>query len=122
MKKLFALFAALMLVFAACGDSGGGDSCESVADDAIGLIQDILDDVEDLSLEDLQNFGDEPPASFQALESQGEELQATADSLGCSDEEMSSLVQGKLGDLEARGTLGELLLAQFQEEGLFDTP
>ncbi len=119
MRKLIALFGALMLVFVACGDSGGGDSCESIADDAVDLVQAALDDIADLSIADLQNLGDEPPESFQELERQADDLQTKADGAGCSDEEMETLVNARLGSLTADGAVAELVLEQIQSEGLF---
>ena len=63
MRKLFTLMAALGLVAAACGgDSGGADSCEGVADDAIQVIQDVIDELDSLSLEDLATMEEEPEA------------------------------------------------------------
>lgn len=119
MTKVVALLGALMLVFTACGDSGGGDTCEGVADDAIDLVQAALDDISGLSLEDLENLGDDPPESFEELETRADELQTKADGLGCSDSEMASLVNARLDNLSADGPFAELVLTQIRSEGLF---
>lgn len=118
MRKLFVLIAAMSLFVAACGgDSDGGASCESVADDAISLFQDVINEMDSMSDEDLAS-GDEP-AALTELESKSDELQTRANDLGCSDEEMEELLTARIGDLTSDGLFGELMISELENGGLF---
>ena len=134
MKKVFALLAALMLVFAACGDSddsgsnggdgGGGDvasvgDCDDLVDEAMDMLQDVLDELSALSLEDITALGEsgDEPEALQDLTERGDALQARADELDCSDEEMGAAVIARVDELEASGPFAELIL-----EGLRSDP
>ena len=115
--------AVLVLVVSACGDSGGGGSantCAGLADDGIDLIQDVLDELRDLSLEDIAALGDSPPAALDDLETRGNALQTKADELNCSSEEMQNLISDRVGSLKANGPFAELILQGIRSEGLFD--
>ena len=119
MRKLYILMAVLSLVVAACGGDSGGDSCESVADEAIQAIQDVIDEVDSLTLEE---FGamDEEPEALADMERRAEELQQRADELGCSDAEMEELLNARVGNLEAEGMLGTLLIDELEGGGFFE--
>jgi hypothetical protein len=131
MRKVLALFLVLGLVLAACGgdDNGdGGDSgdavadaenCAAIADLATDQIQELLTDVEELSLDELA--GDETPEALGTFETQMNEIQERATELNCSDEELSALMEERVGDLEANGLVAEALLEQLQTEGFFNT-
>jgi hypothetical protein len=120
MRKLFILLAALGLVATACGgDSGGANSCEGVADDAIKVIQDVIDELDSLSLEDLAAMEDEPEA-LADLEKRADELQEKADDLNCSDATMEELLNARVGDLKAEGLFGELLVDELESGGFFE--
>ena len=125
MKKVLALLAALMLVFAACGDSGGGGDigsigdCDDLVDEALVMLQDVLDELSDLSLEDAVALGesDEEPEALRDLEERGTALEARATELNCSDEEMGAALVDRADELEANGPFAELIL-----EGLRSDP
>lgn len=118
MRKYFILVAALGLVAAACGGDSGG-SCESVADDAIDVIQEVIDEMDALSLEEIAAMEEEPQA-LQDMERRAEELQDQANDLGCSDAEMEQLLNARAGNLTANGMFGELLVDELQSGGFFE--
>lgn len=113
MRKIAALVCAIGLVAAACG---GGDSasCDAIADDAIVLIQDLIDEFDALSLEELS--GDEP-AFIADFESDAEGLDQRAVDAGCSDSEMESLMDDRIDRLTSTGLIGETVIQQLQSEG-----
>ena len=119
MRKYFILMAALGLVAAACGGDSGGGSCESVADDAIDVIQEVIDEMDALSLEEIASMEEEPQA-LQDMERRAEELQDQANDLGCTDAEMETLLNARAGDLTANGMFGELLVDELQSGGFFE--
>lgn len=126
MRKFIVLFSALALVLAACGGGDGevqsvedAESCEDVADLSIDMMQDMLDELSDMTMADFSN-SEEPPEALQEFESDSEELQNKADELGCSSEEMQSLLQERTDQLEAEGPIAEMILQQLQEGGVFE--
>lgn len=118
MRKYFILVAALGLVAAACGGDSGG-SCESVADDAIDVIQEVIDEMDALSLEEIASMEEEPQV-LQDMEQRAEELQDQANDLGCSDAEMEQLLNARADQLTANGMFGELLVDELQSGGFFE--
>lgn len=119
MRKFLVLLAVLGLVAGACGGDSGGDSCESVADEAVELLQEVIDELDDLSLEEIGTLTEDPEA-LTKMEEQGAELEAKATELGCSDEQMNELLQARAGNLTADGPFGQLMVEGFQEEGFFE--
>ena len=119
MRKFFILVAALGLLAAACGGDSGGGSCESVADDAIEVVQDVINEMDSLSLEEIAGMEEEPEA-LQDMERRAEELQQQADDLGCSDAEMEQLLNARVGQLSAEGMFGQLLVDELQTGGFFE--
>ncbi len=123
MKRTLALIFAGLLVFAACGDSGGGSddpadatSCDDLVDSGLVLLQDALDALSELSLEDIATLEDDPEA-LQDLETRGEALQTRATELGCDESELSASLSERVDELEANGPFAELIL-----EGIKDDP
>ena len=119
MRKMFVFMTALGLVAAACGGDDAGGSCESVADDAIEVIQDVIDELDSLSLEELGAMEDEP-AAIGNMERRADELQDKANELGCSDATMEELLNARVGDLTADGMFGELLIGELEGGGFFE--
>ena len=122
MRKFVLLIAALGLVAAACGgdDAGSAGSCEDVADQAIDAFQDVINEIDSMTLEEAAAMGDEDPAFITDMEQRFEELEAQADSLGCSDDEMEDLFVARLDNLTAEGFLGELMIEEFRNQGVFE--
>ena len=112
MRKLFVLVAAFGLAVTACGGGGAG-TCEEVADDAIVLFQEFLDEASDMTEEDLISGGE---ALFEDFEKKGEEIDQQISEIGCTDAEMDSLMAERVGDLEADGLVGELILSELGED------
>lgn len=112
------LLAALLFVVAACGDDGGSvdpaslNSCDSLADAGITLLQDTLDLVDSLSAEELAALGEseDTPAAFTEIETRGDALTARADTLGCTDEEMNSLMAARVDRLSSDTVFGQFLI------------
>lgn len=119
MRKFFILLAALGLLTAACGGDSGGGSCESVADNAIDVIQEVIDEMDSLSLEEIASM-EEQPQVLVDMEKRADELQQQADDLGCSDADMEQLLNARAGNLSADGMFGQLLVDELQTEGFFE--
>ncbi len=124
MKRLLAVLFAAMMVLAACGDSSGGagdpgsiDDCDDLVGAGLEMLQDVLDELGELSFEDVAALGDEPPEALNDLEARGQELEDRADELGCTDEELSAGLTARVDELEADGPFAELILEGIQTEG-----
>lgn len=107
----------MALITVACSSSDGA-SCEDVADDAIQVIQDFVDEVSAMSLEEIAGAGDEVPGLTE-YEENGEELQDKANDAGCSDEQMESLLNQRADSLESDSEFGQLIIDSIRSEGLF---
>lgn len=112
MRKLLVLVAAFGLVATGCGGDSAG-SCADVADDAIALFQEFLDEASSMTEEDFISGGE---AIFEDFEAKGEKIDEQINDLGCTEEEMSSLMADRAGSLDAGGPLGELLLSEIGED------
>lgn len=112
MRKLLVLAAAFGLVVTACGGDGAG-SCAEVADEAIVLFQEFLDEASSMTEDDFVSGGE---ALFEDFEAKGEKLDEQINDLGCTDEEMNSLMAERVGTLDAGGFLGEMLLSEIGED------
>ena len=116
MNKLVALLLALTVVAAACGDSGGSSSgfsdCDDLAQGGLDLLQDILDEVSDMSMSEFIEAADTDgePEFITKFEPDADKLDAAQVDLGCSDEELGDFVTGNLDSLTASGDVGELML------------
>ncbi len=118
MRKFLVLLAALGLLAASCGgDDAGGDSCEGVADEFIVIMQDVIDELDAMSLDDLG--ATETPPAIDDLEQKGDALQEKADDLGCSNAEMEVLIDARVGNLTSDGLLGQFLIDEAEDGGLF---
>jgi hypothetical protein len=119
MRKFFILLAALGLIATACGGDDSAASCEGIADDAIQVIQDVIDELDEMTLEEIAAMEEEPEA-LADMEARADELQAQANELGCSDEEMTELLNARVGNLRAEGFFGELLVSELESGGFFE--
>ncbi len=129
MTRLAAALLALALVAAACGDDGVADvgsldSCEGLAAAGITLLQETIDLIDSLDPAALATLGesDTTPPEFAELEARGDELTARADDIGCSDEEMASLMAERVGSLSSDSVFGQFILEGVRagEGGFFD--
>ena len=120
MRKTIILIIAFALAVAACG--GGDDaasSCEGIADEAIDLIQEAIDEIDAMDVDELMAM-EEDPEVFTTMEQRAEELQENATEIGCSDAEMEELFNARVGDLKADGLFGEFLVEEMQGGGFFE--
>jgi hypothetical protein len=107
LKRLVPVIAAFGLVVAACG--GGTASCEDIANDAVALVQDIIDEVDTMSPDELAGL-DQDPDFITDFEQKAEELDEEAAAAGCSNEELSQLVAEQSGSLTAESEFGQLFV------------
>jgi len=100
--------------------SSGAATCDELADEAIDLIQELIDDVEaelgDASLDELGATQDLP--SLDEYERKAGELDGKADDLGCSNSELSDLVSARGDQLEATTPIGNLIIEGITSGGL----
>jgi len=116
MRKFVMLIAALGLVAAACGGDDAS-SCEGIADEAMDVVQDLINEFDSMTLDEMMSMEEEPPA-FAEMENKMDSLQEQADSLGCTDDEMQQLFMDKADDLTADGEFGQMMLEGIRSEGL----
>lgn len=118
MKLLSVLLVALLVVLSSC--SGGASTCDELADDAVKLIQELIDDVEaelgDASLDELGANEDLP--SLGEYDRKSDELDRQADELGCSSTQMRDLVSARSDRLTATTPVGKLIIDGITGGGL----
>jgi len=110
-RKMTMLVVALAVVAAACSSGSSAGSCDKVADDAVAAIQNMIDQFDAMSPQELADLGDNAP-QFQEIDQKMSELEQQAKDLGCSDSEMNDLVAARLDRLTAKGDFGKLILEQ----------
>ncbi|MBI5158233.1 MAG: hypothetical protein HZA58_09550 [Acidimicrobiia bacterium] len=120
----------LVVALAACGDDGGSadpasvNSCESLADASIALLQDTLDIIDSMSAEELAAMGnsEETPPALASIESRGTALEDRAEELGCTEEQMSALMTARVDDLSSDTVFGQFLIESIRagEGGFFE--
>ena len=100
------------MLFSACGGGEGTpdptslQTCDEVAAAAIEVIQASINIVDETS-----TTGAEPdPAVTESVEATGAALEGRAATLGCTDEQMSVLMSGLAGSLEAESVFGQLII------------
>lgn len=121
MRRVQAVAACLSVALLAPGCSGR--SCADVADDFVGALQDVLDQAAEMSPADLQTPDGQLPAFVGDVETEGERLEEEAISLGCTDEQMQTLVAERIDSLEAEpGTVADLLLDFLTRADFFGDP
>jgi hypothetical protein len=108
LKRLVVVFAAFGLVVAACG--GGSSSCEDIANETVDLVQSVIDDLDQMSPEEIAGQGEGGPGFLAEFDEQAEKLADDAASAGCTDEEMSELIKEQAGSLTAESELGKLFV------------
>ena len=118
MKKVLGLLLVLALMTSACGDDGGNTdpaaakSCDELTDVLFNLMQEAIDSVADMSLADFMDTAQsDMPAAISRLETMGDELQARAEVLECSDVEAQAAFCSRIGELRADSELAQLLVS-----------
>lgn len=121
-RRLLVLLAAIGLVASACGgDSISASNCDELVDETIELFQRLIADVdaefEDMSVEDFVAIGGDLP-SIEQFEQDAETIDELAVELGCTQTEIASAVQGRVGELTAQSDLGRFLIDAIRSGGL----
>ena len=81
------------------------------------MLQDTIDLIDGLDAAGLAALseGGEPPPEFVAIQTQGDQLTARADEIGCSEDEMAALLADRVGDLSADSVFGQFILESISE-------
>lgn len=111
LKRFVPVIAVFGLVVGACG--GGASSCEDIAADTVDMVQEVIDEVDQLTPEEIA--GQEGDLDFLAdFEEESEKLADEATDSGCSTEELSEAIKAKAGSLTAESEFGKLFVELVQ--------
>ena len=88
------------LLVASC--AGEPTACEVVADEGIGLIQDLIDDLESGPVTE--------QSVIDAFDARAVDLNNRADAAGCSSQEIAELLEDRAGDLDASTDRGQSVI------------
>jgi hypothetical protein len=102
-----ALACVVAFTLVACGGDDVGE-CPAVADDAVALVQEVIDQVDAMSLEQLAALsGSDLLADFEA---RAQELDSRANDAECSETELSTLLEERSGSLTATTEFGQIFV------------
>ncbi len=117
MKKLFIVIGAFALVAASCGGDSAA-SCADIADDGVAVFQEVIDQFDNMSAEDMQAFSSgEEPAFVSEMTSRLEELDQRANDAGCTDADLEALFQDRVSNLTAKTEIGQMMIDGFAQSG-----
>lgn len=114
--RVAAIAAALLVVVAGCG--GSESSCADIATDAVNMVQDVVDDVDAMSQDDLASLG--TSGLFDEFTVEAAALDERAAGAGCSDQDMTELVTEKAQDLTAETEFGQLFIDSIRSGQIFE--
>lgn len=125
MHKLKFLLAILILalVASACGgdDEITATNCFEVVDETMELFQKLIDDIDEefagVGIEDFVAQADELEM-LSSYEDDARTIEALAESLGCSNEQISAAVSAQAGVLTSETTAGRLVIDALVAGGL----
>jgi hypothetical protein len=113
MKRVFLAIAVLGLATAGCG--GGSDaSCSGIVDDGMAIVQDVIDELDAMTTDDLMAFGTEEPAFLTDMQTKLDDLDKKSTDAGCTDEELEQLFQDKVGQLSAKSDIGQMMIDEME--------
>jgi len=119
-RILILLVLVLSLVLSSCG-GGQPETCEDIADVTIDLMQDLIDDVEeevgDMTVEELNATGGDLP-SVEKFEGEATKINERAVELSCSQTTIESLVAERVDQLEATTPIGQFMVEAIRSGGL----
>ena len=119
-RTLILLTLVLALVLSACG-GGQPETCEDIADVTVDLMQDLIDDVEeevgDMTVEELNATGGDLP-SVEKFENEATKINDRAIELECSQTTIESLVAERVHRLEATTPIGQFMIEAIRSGGL----
>jgi len=111
LKRFVVVMAAFGLIAAACG--GGASSCEDVAGETVDLVQDVINEVDQMTPEEIATQeGD--PEFLTDFDEESEKLADEAASLGCTPEELSEAIKERAGSLTAESEFGQFFVELVQ--------
>ncbi len=120
-RRLPILLVALSLFAVGCGGSISAENCDELVDETIELFQRLIDDVDsefdDMSVEDFLATGGELP-SIEKFEEDAATIDELGAELGCTQTEIASAVQNRVGELTAESDLGRFLIDAIRAGGL----
>ena len=120
-RTLILLVVVLALVLSACGGGGQPETCEDIADVTIDLMQDLIDDVEeevgDMTVEELNATGGDLP-SVEKFEKEATKINEQAVELECSQTTIEGLVAERVHRLEAGTPIGQFMIEAIRSGGL----
>ncbi len=119
-RTLILLALVLALVLSACG-GGQPETCEDIADVTVDLMQNLIDDVEeevgDMTVEELNATGGDLP-SVEQFEEEATKINERALELHCSQATIESLVAERVNQLEATTPIGQFMVEAIRSGGL----
>jgi hypothetical protein len=119
-RTLILLVVVLALVLSACG-GGQPETCEDIADVTVDLMQDLIDDVEeevgDMTVEELNATGGDLP-SVERFKNEATKINERAVELECSQTIIESLVAERVHRLEATTPIGQFMIEAIRSGGL----
>ncbi len=111
MRRLAAVLVSLSVVAAGCSSDTSYSDCDDLAQGGLDLLQDILDEVSDLSMEQFFDAASQESPEFIAkFDSRADQLDAAQIDLGCTDDQLRSYLVDNINQLSASGAVGELML------------
>jgi len=118
-RTVLPLILALVMLLSACG--GQAETCDELADETVKLMQGLIDDVEDelgdVSVEELIATGGELP-SAERFEEDAAKIDERAAELGCTQVEIQNGVAARANQLEADTPIGQFLIEAIRDGGL----
>ena len=123
-KRLVILAAAMALTVSVVGCSSDGVSattCDEIVDETIELYQSLIDFVDDelegVSVDQFLASERDMP-SLEEFADDAEEIDAIAADLGCTQTEVSSAVDARLGELTSTTELGQFIINALRSGGI----
>ena len=125
MRKFLPLLLVFALALAACGGDDDDDdddvgsiedaeTCEDIGDVFIDELQVLLDELSDLDVSAITD--EDQPEAMTNFEENLNGIDEKAQELGCEDEEMAGIIEGRFDELEADGPLAEIVLDALRSE------
>jgi hypothetical protein len=120
MKRLFLVAGAFALLAASCGGGSAG-SCADIVDDGMAVFQDLINEFDNMSVDDMQAFstGDEP-AFVADMQTKFDELDQRASDASCTDTELQTLFEERVPNLTAKTDFGKMMIEGISQSGLFN--
>lgn len=111
----------IVSLVAACG-GGRAATCEELADQTIDLAQTLIheveDDIGDMTMDEILTAGGEGLPSLDRFRDRAAEVDERAVELGCTQDQLRTLVQQRVGELEATTPIGRLIVDGIRSGGL----